>query len=166
MITLFQTDKERKNMRLFPTVASFSMENPENNASVHTARKQHECLSGARLCHHWWGCWLFFLPSNYSKKKNGNTHNILVIHYKLFTHFFSGENIIQSYSKSLVSNQDPKTWWCYSSHWLPENIHQNILKRALKCVLGRSKKSLHLVKCLPYNLTPWGAAPHSLTSHF
>lgn len=108
----------------------------------------------------------FYLPITQKKKKNGNTRNILVIHYKLFTHFFSGENIIQSYSKSLVSNQDPKTWWCYSSHWLPENIHQNILKRALKCVLGRSKKSLHLVKCLPYNLTPWGAAPHSLTSHF
>lgn len=27
-----------------------------------------------------------------------------------FNPFFNGENIIQSYSKSLVSNQDSKTW--------------------------------------------------------
>lgn len=100
------------------------------------------------------------LCSKYSKKWEHTGHTCVTL--QAFHSLFSGENIIQSYSKSLVSNKDSKIWWCYSSHWLSENIHQDILKCALKNVLERSKKSLHLAQCLPYTLPAWGATSHSL----
>lgn len=107
------------------------------------------------------GDWLF----TFELLQKMGTFRTYLFYIASFSSVFSGENIIRSYSKSLASNQDSKIWWCYSPHWLSVNIHHYILKSALKCVLGRSKKSLHLAQCLPYMLTVWGATSHSLTSH-
>lgn len=81
-------------MKLFTGVALFSMETPENNASVNIGRKQHELLDYAIT-----NKTVNSLPSSYSKKWEPTEHTCVTLQ-AFHPFFFSGENIIQSYSKS------------------------------------------------------------------